>query len=148
MALVSRGVAKVRPPGSGWKDIGTRWLKFNTVGGIGIGVQLLILAGLKSVLHLDYLAATACAVEAAILHNFFWHERFTWVDRARGRGFTRLFKFNLTTGMVSLAGNLLLMRIFVGAWHIEYLVANCIVISVCSLFNFVASDRFVFRTVE
>jgi hypothetical protein len=66
-----------------WVCLVARWLKFNAVGGIGIGVQLAALAILKSVLHVDYLAATASAVEAAILHNFFWHERFTWADRAR-----------------------------------------------------------------
>lgn len=130
-----------------WQNVGLRWLKFNTVGGVGIGVQLFVLTVLKSRLHLHYLAATAAAVEAAILHNFIWHERYTWVDRRRGMTGSRLLKFNLTTGAFSLAGNLLLMRILVGNWHVEYLVANCIVISVCSLLNFVVSDRFVFRGV-
>lgn len=46
------------------------WLKFNAVGGMGIGVQLITLTGLKSGLHIDYLLATALAVEAAVVHNF------------------------------------------------------------------------------
>jgi putative flippase GtrA len=58
-----------------------RWWKFNFVGGIGIAVQFAALFLLKSVLHLNYLAATALAVEIAVLHNFCWHERFTWADR-------------------------------------------------------------------
>lgn len=60
-----------------WQTTVERWLKFNAVGGIGIGVQLVVLAGLKSGLELNYLLATAVAVEVAVLHNFFWHERFT-----------------------------------------------------------------------
>ena len=60
-----------------------RWLKFNLVGGFGIVVQLAALLGLKSGLHLGYLPATALAVEAAVIHNFFWHERYTWADRVR-----------------------------------------------------------------
>ena len=52
-----------------------RWLKFNFVGGIGIGVQLVVLTALKSGLHFNYLLATVLAVEAAVIHNFIWHER-------------------------------------------------------------------------
>jgi putative flippase GtrA len=58
-----------------------RWLKFNFVGGVGIGVQFGVLFLLKSVWHVHYLVATVVAVEAAVLHNFIWHERFTWRDR-------------------------------------------------------------------
>ena len=58
-----------------------RWCKFNAVGGAGIVVQFAVLFLLKSLLHFHYLVATAVAVETAVLHNFVWHERFTWVDR-------------------------------------------------------------------
>jgi putative flippase GtrA len=129
-----------------WGSVIARWLKFNAVGGIGIGVQLAALAILKSILHLDYLVATAGAVEAAILHNFFWHERFTWADRVRDFSAMRLLKFNLTTGAFSLAANLLLMRVLVGSLHIQYLAANCLAIGSCSLLNFVICDQFVFRS--
>ena len=52
-----------------------RWAKFNAVGAAGVAVQLGLLALLESVLRLQYLVATALAVEAAVLHNFAWHER-------------------------------------------------------------------------
>ena len=71
-----------------WHSIAPRWLKFNLVGGMGIVVQLLLLVGLKTGLHLHYLAATALAVEIAVVHNFLWHERFTWAERT-GVGFAR-----------------------------------------------------------
>jgi putative flippase GtrA len=121
----------------------TRWLKFNLVGGIGIAVQLLMLALLKTGFHLGYLIATALAVEVTVIHNFLWHERFTWADR-EGAGFTRFMKFNLTTGLFSIAGNLLLMKLLVGSAHVNYLLANGITITACSVVNFLVSDGFVF----
>ena len=129
----------------GWRSTLARWLKFYAVGGIGIGVQFLVLAALTCELHLDYLLATALAVEAAIVHNFIWHEHFTWADRAPREGFARFVKFNLTTGAFSIAGNLILMKVLVGMLGLPYLGANGIAIAACSLVNFLVSDRFVFR---
>jgi putative flippase GtrA len=124
-----------------------RWMKFNAVGGIGIVVQLVALAVFRSLLKLDYLVATGLAVEIAVIHNFLWHERFTWADRASTRAFqslTRLAKFNATNGAVSIAGNLALMWLLVGEFQLNYVAANLIAIAVCSLVNFLLSDRFVF----
>lgn len=126
-----------------WRSTATRWFKFNLVGGIGIAVQLLMLALLKTCLHLDYLIATALAVEVTVIHNFLWHERFTWADRS-GAGFRRFLKFNLTTGLFSIAGTLLLMKLLVGLGHLNYLLANGITITACSVVNFLVSDGFVF----
>ena len=132
-------------PGDSWRTTGVRWLKFNAVGGIGIAVQLLVLAGLKTGLHFDYLIATALAVEAAVVHNYLWHERFTWADRAGEAGFVRFIKFNLTTGAFSIVGNVVLMKLLVGVLALHYLVANGITIAVCSIVNFAVSNTFVFR---
>jgi putative flippase GtrA len=121
-----------------------RWLKFNLVGGIGIGVQLAALAALKSGFHLNYLLATALAVETAVVHNFLWHEKFTWKDRRPEKFAARFLKFNLTTGAVSIFGNMLLMKPLVGTLGVNYLVANMLTIAACSILNFLVSDRFVF----
>ncbi len=126
-----------------------RWLKFNFVGGIGIGVQLAALAMFRSVLHFDYLLATALAVETAVIHNFLWHERFTWADRPARRflhSLARLAKFNLSNGLVSLVGNLVIMRLLVGGLGMNYVVANLIAVATCSLVNFILGDRFVFES--
>jgi len=122
-------------------------MKFNAVGGIGIGVQLAALAVLRSGLKLDYLLATGLAVEIAVIHNFLWHERFTWVDRPAARplqSLVRFAKFNLSNGAVSIVGNLVLMRLLVGEVKLNYVAANLIAIVVCSLVNFLLGDRFVF----
>ena len=123
-----------------------RWLKFNTVGAIGIAVQLAVLAVLRSLLGVNYLVATALAVEAAVLHNFVWHELWTWRDR-RSPGGTilwRLVRFNLSNGLVSLVTNLVLMRLLVGGARLNYFVANVVTIATCSIANFLVSDWFVF----
>jgi putative flippase GtrA len=125
-----------------------RWFKFNSVGGMGILVQFGALFLLRSVLDFHYMAATAIAVEAAVVHNFVWHEQFTWPERAGGNwrdSLGRLAKFNLTTGAVSILGNLALMKVMVGLGEMNYLVANAIAIALCSTANFVVSEAWVFE---
>ena len=56
----------------------------------------------------------------------------------------RFVKFNLTTGVFSIAGNLVLMRLLAGVGNMNYLVANGITIAACSVGNFLVSDGFVF----
>jgi len=122
-------------------------MKFNFVGGIGVFVQLAALTLLRSVAHLDYLFATALAVETAVIHNFLWHERFTWRDRpsAHARASLRRFvKFNATNGAVSIVGNLLIMRALVGGFQMNYVAANLVAVGVCSVANFLLSNWFVF----
>ena len=122
-----------------------RWLKFNAVGAIGILVQLAVLAALKSGLHAPYMAATAIAVEVAVLHNFVWHERWTWRDRRGGNVLGRLLRFNLGNGAVSIAVNLAFMRVLVGRFHFQYILANLAAIAAGSVANYLVSDLFVFR---
>ncbi len=126
-----------------------RWVKFNVVGGLGIGVQLAALTIFRSWLRLDYLLATGMAVEIAVIHNFLWHERFTWADRPAGRlrrSLIRFAKFNASNGGVSIAGNLALMRLLVGEAKWNYVASNVLAIVACSLVNFLLGDRFVFDT--
>jgi putative flippase GtrA len=121
-------------------------VKFNGVGAIGFALQLGVLAVLLR-LGLHYLAATAIAVELTILHNFWWHERWTWRDRpADGRlRRRRLVRFHAANGLVSLTGNLVLMHLLVGLAGIPPVPSNLLAVLVCALVNFTASDRIVFR---
>ena len=132
-------------------DFGTvarRWLKFNFVGGMGIVVQLAALIVLRTGLQFSVMSATALAVEVAVVHNFLWHERFTWADRrnvSRQQSLARFLRFNSTAGLVSIAGNLVLMKAFVDILHTNYVIANLMAIATCSIVNFAISDRLVFR---
>ena len=120
-----------------------RWLKFNAVGAIGICVQLGVLVLLRSGLGLNYLLATGLAVEAAVLHNFLGHERFTWADRPAAHRLERLLKFNLATGAFSIVGNMLFTKLLVDVGF-NYLPANAMSIALCSIINFFLNDRLVF----
>src|SRR5262249_6038068 len=110
--------------------------------------QLFVLKLLKTGLEMNYLGATFVAVEIAVLHNFIWHERWTWLETTRSNAegaVGRLFRFHLTNGLISIVGNLLLIWIFVSKFHIYYSLATLIAIATCSILNFVASDRLVLR---
>jgi putative flippase GtrA len=123
-----------------------RFLKFNGVGIVGFALQLGLLA-LFLRLGAHYLVATALAVELTILHNFFWHERWTWKDRPAGAAgpLRRLWRFHAANGLISLVGNLVLMRLFVGLLGVPPILANLFSVLTCALVNFTVSDRFVFR---
>lgn len=127
-----------------------RWLRFNIVGLAGIGVQLATLWVLADLLEVHYVLATIAAVESAVVHNFAWHVRWTWRDRAgasAGPLWLQLVRFNLANGAVSLAGNTLLMIVLVGAVHLHHVPASAISIAACSLVNFALADRWVFASV-
>src|SRR5207245_10731789 len=86
------------------------FIRFNVVGVLGFALQsgaLFVLT--HGALSMGYLAATAAAVELAVLNNFVWHQRWTWKDRPSANTsetLRRLLKFNITNGAVSITGNL------------------------------------------
>jgi putative flippase GtrA len=127
----------------------TRWIKFNAAGLLGVGVQIATLAALTRFAGFNYLAATAFAVETAVLHNFIWHERYTWADRTRATpqlAWKRLLHFNLSNGSVSLVGNLALMKLLVDYAKLPALLANVIAIACCSTVNFLVGEFLVFSS--
>jgi putative flippase GtrA len=131
------------------KGLGRRWLAFNGVGLMGVAVQLGVVALLVHGVHLHYLVATAIAVEMAVLHNFVWHQHWTWRDRpspSTAAAAARLVRFHLLNGTVSLAGNLGVMAVLSGALGMDPVGANVVAIVMCSMLNFVASEALVFKT--
>lgn len=122
-----------------------RWAKFNLVGAIGVVVQLSSLALFNRIAPGHYLCETAAAIELTLLHNFLWHMRLTWSDRLdRSRWLSQLIRFHLSNGVVSLAGNLALTRLFRLQMHLPLLISNAGAIVCCSILNFVMSDRWTF----
>lgn len=124
-----------------------RWVIFYSVGALGIVVQLSTLGILTWGLGLHYLLGTGLAVWIAILHNFMWHEHWTWSERARidksGR-WKRLARFQLSSGALSIMGNLVFMQLFVGYLGMSCMPARLLSIAACSILNFYASDRWAF----
>ena len=124
-----------------------RWLTFTAVWAIGFIVQLAALWILTSHLHFHYLAATFVATELTIVLNFFCHEGWTWSDRPAGgqEAIRRFVRFHVANGAVSLAGGALVMPLLIELGHVHYLLANVLTVGVCSVANFVAADRIVFK---
>jgi putative flippase GtrA len=123
----------------------SRGARFVWVGAAGFVVQAATLQGLVSVAAVPYPLATALAVEAAILHNFLWHERWTWADRpARTRRLARLVRFNGVTALISIGGNVALMSLLVGGLQLPLLAGMAIAVAAVSVLNFTCADRFVF----
>src|SRR5262245_41304223 len=101
----------------GFLAVRTRWARFASVGMMGFAVQLALVHVLTGVAGIDYLVSVVIAVEAAILHNFIWHERWTWRDRVTGAGreavYARLVRFNVAAGLISILGNVGFTALFV-----------------------------------
>ena len=126
-------------------NILVRWCKFNLVGAAGMVVQLGSLALLNQIAPGHYLAASAAALELTLLHNFVWHLHYTWRDRRNGSPLiAQCIRFHMSNGLVSLIGNLALMRILVGEAHLPVLAANAIAILCCSIANFCLSHTWAF----
>jgi putative flippase GtrA len=124
-----------------------RFARFNAVGALGIGVQLTVLWVLADLWGVAYLPATVAAVGAAVVHNFLWHQRWTWRDRRR-RGLAALVAFTRflgTNGVISIGGNVGVMFVLVGGAGMNSLMANVIAIATTGLLNFAMSDAFVFE---
>ena len=125
------------------------WIKFNVVGMLGFALQSAALFVLTHLAYpISYLAATAIAVELAVLNNFAWHQRWTWSDRpstTKKETVRRLVKFNLTTGLVSIAGNLVLMSVLVGHFRVPVTPANGLTVACCSILSFFLADRIAFE---
>jgi putative flippase GtrA len=122
-----------------------RYWRFNLVGAMGMVVQLAALWAINRCAPGHYLVATAAAIELALLHNFVWHLRFTWRDRFdRSALLPQLVRFHLANGLVSMLGNLALMRILVQGAHMPLLAANAVAILCCSVVNFCLGNNWAF----
>jgi putative flippase GtrA len=89
------------------------------------------------------------AIELTLLHNFVWHLKYTWRDRRHNSGLlAQLVRFHLSNGLVSMLGNLILMRILVHEARLPVLIANGIAILCCSLVNFFLGNNWVFTPPE
>ena len=126
-----------------------RFGRFSLVGLLGAVLQLALMELLTKSLGLPIVAATLVAVELTLLHNFLWHQRFTWRDRKisglRQAGI-RLWRFHLANGAVSLCGNILLMYCFVERLKISMVGSTLGAIVLCALVNFQLADRWVYAT--
>ena len=122
-----------------------RWGKFNLVGAMGMVVQLAALAVFNRFAPGHYLLTSVAALELTLLHNFVWHLHYTWRERRHNSALlAQLLRFHLSNGLVSMLGNLALMRVLVQQAHLPVLVSNGIAILCCSIVNFCLGDNWAF----
>lgn len=128
-----------------------RFGRFNFVGAGGAAVQLAIFHLLSKYFELSTAASVPIAVEVAVLHNFIWHERFTWRDRsgtAWAGSAVRLFRFQAANGLVSAFGNTAAIYFLVEWLHVPELLAAAGAIAVCAPVNFAVADRWVYPVIR
>jgi dolichol-phosphate mannosyltransferase len=122
---------------------------FTLVGLLGAGVQVLLFSLFTKQFALPPVAAITIAVELTILHNFLWHERLTWRNRAtpllRDRA-VRLYRFHLANGLVSLAGNAGVTYLLVQSLKFPPTWSAATAILICWPANFLFADRWVYKT--
>ena len=123
-----------------------RFGKFNLVGWMGAIWQLILLYLL--VPRIPSIAATPLAVEIVVLHNFLWHERFTWRGCSPGgrrQIVIRLWRFQAANGLVSRVGNTALMYGLVERMHAPVIPSALAAMILCSAVNFLLADRWVYQ---
>jgi putative flippase GtrA len=122
------------------------------VGAMGLSVKFSVLTALVEFAGVGYLPSTAVAVEAAMIHNFTWHLRWTWRDRCAGlfvrEALTRLLRFHLGAGAVAMIANLFVTRFLVQELGIHYAAANLAATVFAGLANFILSNFVVFTAAE
>ncbi len=122
-----------------------RWLKFNTVGVGGALVQLCVLWMLQHFTSMPPLWAVTLAVEIAILHNFVWHEAWTWRGKPVKDRWWRLLRFHVGNGFVSIVSNVVLTFFYKEVVGLPLLAANFAAIITAALVNFWVAQAWVFR---
>ena len=122
-----------------------RWLKFNTVGVGGAMVQLCALWMLQHFTSISYVSCVILAVEIAILHNFVWHEAWTWRGRPVADRWRRLVRFHVANGFVSIVSNVVLTYLYKEIAGLPLLAANFAAIVTAALLNFWVAQAWVFR---
>lgn len=108
-------------------------------------MQLSVLHVAHKVFEVHYLLATALAVETTLIHNFIWHECWTWKMRGQPGIGMRFVRYQFGTGSVAMTSNLFGMRFFMGQMGLHHLIASPLSIMTSGIINFCLGEFFVFR---
>jgi putative flippase GtrA len=121
-----------------------QFVRFNVVGILGAVVQLAVLSLCTRAFEVPYVVATVLAVEIALLHNFCWHEIWTWQHLPWLGWRARLLRFQLGNGVLSLASNAGLTFAFHKYVGLPVIAANVVAIGMTALLNFGVAKWWVF----
>lgn len=119
---------------------------FATVAVLGFVVQAAVLTALTSGAGMAVAPATSIAVLLAVVHNFVWHERWTWADRDVSAPWPlRLLRFTAATGLVSLAGTVTLTAVYASIFGVPVVVGNLLAVWSVGIVNYLLLDRVVYQ---
>ncbi len=117
-----------------------RFIKFNTVGLVGVFVNEGILVLLSSQ-GIYYVYASAVAIEVSIISNFILNDFWTFHDRRHGHIVTRLMKFNGLM-IIGLVVNLTILYAGTTYVGIFYAISNLVGIGAAFLVRYELSVRY------
>lgn len=124
-----------------------RGIRFAIVATIGMAVQLAVLVLLVRAAGVDLAPATAAAVALTVVHNYAWHEQWTWRDRAGVTGRQRMLRFVrylAVTGSLSVLGSVAVTVVLARHLRVPLPIANVVAVGVLGAANFAAAHRLVF----
>ncbi len=123
------------------------FVKFCAVGASGVAVNTGMLVGLRHA-GLPLEAASALAIEAAVLSNFALHSGWTFRSRRTGRSLAgRLARFHVVSGAAALV-NFLLLLLLVRGFHVWYVLANLAGIAAATLVNYAMNSRWTWKDAD
>lgn len=115
-----------------------RFPAFLAVGMMGLVVQVGVIELLFTRMGLPLGWSTLVGVEVALLHNGWWHRRWTWRDRR-----TRWWRLHTANGLMSLVGTPA-MTVAAESLGLPVLVGHVGAVAVVGCLNFLTADRWVF----
>ena len=119
--------------------------RYAAVATLGAAVQALVVLAATAA-GCSPVAATVLGIEAAILHNFAWHDRWTWADRPHlAPRAVRLARYNAAMAGSSLVVGAAVTWLVVAGLGWSVLPANAVAVAVAALANYVTSDRVLFK---
>jgi dolichol-phosphate mannosyltransferase len=121
-----------------------RLIKFAVVGTAGVGVNLALLYLLTNYAGLHYVASAFFAIEASIVFNFYFNDRWTFKDRRGPRLLAKVIKFHAIAG-IGVGLNMALLALLVELAGAHYLLGEFAAILIVFAWNYALSSRLVWR---
>lgn len=131
----------------------TRFLKFATVGAIGMVVDLTLLNVLHKVFGLDLLVANAISFTAAVISNFTWNRLWTFPESRQRPLHTQLMQFAVVN-VIGLAINEAVLWLAHQATQaflpdpFDYNVAKILAIGVVLFWNYGVNRLWTYKGIE
>lgn len=121
-------------------------IKFLIVGLTGVIVNMFFLWLLTEQIGIYYVVSGIISTELAILNNFFLNNFWTWKKRNKKHHFIkRLLSFNAVS-IIGLIITVSSLYIFTELFAINYLISNLIGIALATTWNYLANDKYTFKT--